>query len=286
MLLAVSTYSYTKAIKAGNITWTDIPALAKKAGFDGVDFSSAPEMWPYLDTMKKQLADLGLTACHYSTGLDLLAPDAKERIDNVKRELDRAKELGVPVFRHDVSSGFPKDYSGPRSYDAALPILAEGCKEITEYAKTLGIKTCTENHGHFSQDSERVEKLICTVNDENFGALVDFGNFMCADEDPLSAVARMSQYAFHAHAKDFHYKKATERRPEAGWFDTRRGDHIRGAIIGHGVVPVFECIKLMDKAGYNGYLSLEFEGMEEPVYACELGYAQLKKYLTELEIYG
>jgi hypothetical protein len=41
-----------------------------------------------------------------------------------------------------------------------------------------------ENHGFFCQDSERVEKLITQVGKENFGALVDIGNFLCVDESP------------------------------------------------------------------------------------------------------
>lgn len=54
---------------------------------------------------------------------------------------------------------------------------------MTEYAEQKGVKTCIENHGFFAQDAERVEKLINAVGHPNFGALVDIGNFACADED-------------------------------------------------------------------------------------------------------
>ena len=38
------------------------------------------------------------------------------------------------------------------------------------------------------------------------GALVDIGNFMCADEDPWKSVAKMMPYAYHVHVKDFFLK--------------------------------------------------------------------------------
>ena len=61
----------------------------------------------------------------------------------------------------------------------------------------------TENHGFFSQDSCRVEKLYTAVNHPNFGLLCDIGNFVCADEDPAKAVARVAPYTRYVHAKDF-----------------------------------------------------------------------------------
>ena len=60
-----------------------------------------------------------------------------------------------------------------------------------------------ENHGFYVQDSERVEKLYAAVDNKNFGLLTDMGNFLCADEDPASAFARVAPYAYYVHAKDF-----------------------------------------------------------------------------------
>ena len=100
------------------------------------------------------------------------------------------------MLRHDVAYGFGSHMKHSRGYDNALPIIAEGCREVTKYAEQKGIKTMTENHGYFSQDAARVEKLINTVAHDNFGALVDIGNFMCADEDPTISTAN---YRFSIH---------------------------------------------------------------------------------------
>jgi sugar phosphate isomerase/epimerase len=136
-----------------------------------------------------------------------------------------------------------------------------------------------ENHGFFCQDSERVEMLVNGVNHENFGLLIDMGNFLCADEDPAKAAGRLAPYAFHVHAKDFHTKPGTGPNPGRGWFQSRGGNYLRGSIIGHGDVPVVQCINIIRKSGYSGNISIEFEGMEDPLTGISVGFENLKAYL-------
>ena len=64
--------------------------------------------------------------------------------------------------------------------------------------------------------------------------------------------------------------------PPGGWFATPTEICLRGAIAGHGVLDLPAQIKLLKKAGYNGYLSLEFEGVEEPTRGIMLGVDYLK----------
>jgi len=130
------------------------------------------------------------------------------------------------------------------------------------------------------QDSERCEQLTQAVGHDNFGALVDMGNFLCADDDPVSAVTRMAPYAFHCHAKDFHVKPADAADPGKGWFRSRGGAYLRGAIVGHGNVDVPGCIAALTAAGYDGWLSIEFEGMEDNLKALEIGLENLRRYVT------
>jgi sugar phosphate isomerase/epimerase len=182
-------------------------------------------------------------------------------------------------MRHDATQGFKPGYRGPKGFQDALPILIKGCRAVTEFAAELGIKTMVENHGFFCQDSERVELLVNGVNHENYGVLVDIGNFLCADEDPVKAVGRLAPYAFHVHAKDFHTKSGISPNPGLGWFNSRGGNYLRGSIIGHGDVPVEQCIKILKKAGYNGNISIEFEGMEDPLLGIAVGIENLKAFL-------
>ena len=188
--------------------------------------------------------------------------------------------MGSKTLRHDATWGIDTKKERYKSFDAVLPQLIEGCGEITAYAKKLGIRTMVENHGFFAQDSRRVEKLISGVDDENFGALIDMGNFLCADEDPCEAVGRLAPYAFHVHAKDFHVKRGMEPEPGRGWFRSRGGNFLRGSIIGHGNVPVLQCLGILKRSGYDGTLSIEFEGMEDNITALEIGLENLRRYVN------
>ena len=149
-------------------------------------------------------------------------------------------------------------------------------------AADCGLRTMVENHGYFCQDSDRLEQLVSAVKHPNFGALVDMGNFLCADDDPVRAVGRLAAAAFHVHAKDFHIKSGQWPNPGTGWFQSRGGNYLRGAIIGHGDVPVPQCLRILQRAGYAGAVSIEFEGMEEPLTGIAIGLENLRRFVAAL----
>lgn len=290
MKTGVSSYSFSRLMNDGSMTLLEVINKAKEMGFDVIEFSGLklPEgekLETFAVKVKEECAKIGIEMGNYTIGADFINGsngDLDAEIERVKGEVRIANILGSKGMRHDATSGFKPGHVGPKGFDAALPRLVEGCRAITEYAETFGIRTMVENHGFFAQDSERVEKLANQVNHENFGLLVDVGNFACVDEDPAKAVGRVAPYAFHVHVKDFHMKPGTEIDPGDGWFNTRAGNYIRGSIIGHGEVPVFQCLKIVKKAGYDGTVSIEFEGMEEPLKGIAAGLVNLKKYIALL----
>jgi sugar phosphate isomerase/epimerase len=201
-------------------------------------------------------------------------------VQKVKELVDIAEVLGVPFLRHDVASTARlKSYEG---YDNVVERLADACREITEYAATKNIRTTTENHGYFSQDSLRVEKLINTVAHENFGMLIDMGNFLCVDAEPTKAVSLVAPYTVFVHTKDFYVRSGSLDAPGAGYFMNRGGNYLKGTIVGHGNVPVKQCLRALKRAGYDGYVSIEFEGMEEPIEALTIGLSNLKRFISEI----
>ncbi len=290
MQIGVSSYSFNNAVKNASMDFLDIPFKAKEIGFDVVEFSKflLPEgetPLSYAPKVREACDKAGIKIANYTIGADFLTGsngDWEKEATRLKDELKVAQILGAPGMRHDTTSGFGDDVKRARSFDDALPTLIKGCRTVTEYAASLGIKTMIENHGFFAQDSARVEKIVSGVNHPNFGVLVDVGNFLCADEDPGKAVGLLMPYAFHVHAKDFHIKSGMMPDPGKGWIFTRGGNYIRGSIIGHGDVPIMQCLKIMKKVGYNGVLSIEFEGLEEPVKAISLGFKNLTKYVSEI----
>lgn len=286
MQFSVSLYSFFSAIRNGELTPLQCVAKAKELGFDAieaVDFVLAgkPEEMPDKARELKAEADKqGLAISSLAATADLLngldnSGDVEKEIARVKSMVDIAGILGAPRMRHDITFG---QKGNPRSYAALVPQLAESVREITEYAATKGIMTMTENHGFFSQDSERVELLYNTVNHPNFGLLCDIGNFVCADENPATAVARVAPYTRYVHAKDFIIKPYNEPNPGEGSFQSRAGNYLRGTIIGHGNVPVQQCLHILKAAGYDDTIAIEFEGMEPAVTAIRVGLDNLKRY--------
>ena len=138
-------------------------------------------------------------------------------------------------------------------------------------------KDMTERYGMMVETQLKevfVEKLLQTVDHPAFGLTIDMGNFMCVNADPVAAVRQLLPYAIHAHVKDFHIRPK-KTMPPSGWFATPTPIALRGAIVGHGAIDIPAQLKLLKRAKYAGWLSLEFEGMEDP----ELGVREGLKFL-------
>ncbi|MBQ3140721.1 MAG: sugar phosphate isomerase/epimerase [Clostridia bacterium] len=288
MKVAASSYSFSRAVADGRLTQFGTIAKAKEMGLDGIEFSGlepteGETRIDYAKRVREECERLGMPMVNFCTGADFLRAESVEaEIERIKGEVDIAAILGVPSMRHDATFAFKEGTRKWQGFDQILPILADACRQVTEYAASKGIRTCIENHGQLVQESRRVEKLINAVAHENFGQLIDIGNFTCVDEDCTVAVGRNAPYAVHVHAKDFHVKSGQYGNPGRGFFyTTRSGNHLRGAIIGHGDVPVRQCISILKANGYDGYVSIEFEGMEDPYDAIPIGMENLRRYIAE-----
>ena len=262
MKLGVSSYSYAGYINAGKMTQADCVEKAAEMGFDAVEFidltpHDGSSLEKYAETIRKRADAAGIEISTYTVGACLIKNTPEEtaaELERVKRQIDVAAILGVTKMRHDAYFSQTKY----RSFDLSLPELAENCRALTEYAKSVGVRTMVENHGFVCQDSDRLERLFNAVNHENFGLLVDMGNFLCVDEDPAVAVSRLASYAIHVHLKDF--KIYPHSLGESGGILTRGCNTIKGTAVGDGDVPIKQCIDVLKRVGYNDVFSIEFEG--------------------------
>lgn len=285
MKIGVSLYSFHGYANPSSLGVKGCIEKAKEIGCEGFDiievsgFETQEQVLAYAKDIGEYANSIGMQPVCYCIGSDFLNKPLEEEIERVKRHVDIAVAYGCKCIRHDATVGYPSDVKVGRSFDAVLPILTNAYRAVTEYAATLGIKTCIENHGFFAQDPERIEKLVNAVGNPNFGALVDIGNFACADVDHGYAVGITAPYAIHAHAKDFHKKSGNGDNPGEGFFQTRAGNYLRGSIIGHGDVPVRQCVAALKRAGYDGFLMIEFEGMEDPIRGITVGYNNLKRII-------
>lgn len=285
MRFALSSYSLSSLMKNGEATEKELIEITRELGFDGIEFAEihpaeGVDKLSYASELKAECERVGLAVTQYSVGADLLYGSdgsLEKEIERLKGEVDVAKALGASGMRHDATGGFRGEEKSYKGFFEALPRIIEGYSAVTEYAEKKGIKTMIENHGFFCQDSERVEKIVTGVANKNFGVQLDIGNFLCADENPITACSRLAPYISYVHAKDFHIKSGNALPPCDGFFKTRGGNYLRGAVLGHGDVPVLQCLSIVKNAGYDGFVTLEFEGVEDAKAACRWGLNTLKR---------
>ena len=282
MKISVSSYSFASLVNSNKLDIFGVMDEAVRMGFEGLELDDSddvmnPEAFARIREYSKAA---GLPVIGLDIGADFTKNDLKsldEEVERVKKILEMATILEVPRMRHDVCYG--NFNSEDITFEEALKVMAEGCFRVADYAKTLGIKTMFENHGFYMQDDLRVKKLMDAVDHDNFGLLIDVGNFMCTDTDPVEATRNLAPYVSHVHAKDFHFKNSCEPFPGDGWFETSNGNFLRGAIIGHGDARTHESIKILKDSGYDGYVTLEFEGIEDNIKGISLGLDNLRKYI-------
>ncbi len=284
MLFAVSAWSYHTT----DLNLFQMADEAKKAGFDAIEVLDLPcEEAQAIDFAKRFRAhcdEIGLgivSAANFADFVNGSNGDLDKEISRVCRKVDVAQALGISMMRHDAAWGAPQDQPDA-SFEDMLPRIIKGCRAVTEYAAARGIRTMTENHGQFAQGGDRMKRLIEGVGHPNYGMLVDIGNFLSVDDPTVESVRNMMPYAFHVHCKDMHVLPSTAADPGEGFFRSRAGAYLRGAIIGHGNVDVKGCLREVKNAGYDGALVLEFEGMEDTMTALRIGLANMQRYWNEI----
>ncbi len=292
MNIGVSSYSLSGYMAGNQKSIFEAIDKASELGFDSMEFIDvyAPEGKDAVEQAKEIGAyckEKGLPISAYAVSADLLRDPEYFTRELIQKDLKIAHALGATLFRHDVTRGYPPEKTYARGFEQnCMPVVVPAIKKVTEAAKELGIKTMSENHGFYYQDIDSIERLINAVNDENYGLLFDMGNFFCGDDDPAAAAGRLAPYTFHIHAKDFFRRSRDRVSPGEGWFRARNGEYLRGTIVGHGDVPVGTCLWLMKENGYNGAVSIEFEGCEDNLYALRVGLANMRRFAETAEKKG
>lgn len=285
MKLGISTYSLYGALQRGEMTIQDVIVFIASLGAEhaeivplGFNLTENPEL---IEEIKKQAQKSGIELSNYAVGANFSGLDDEQfeqEIARLKREVDIAAALGVKKMRHDVASSQNLSIS---NFLMELPRLAKACQIIADYAAPYGITTSVENHGYYIQDSDRVQALIEVVDRPNFKTTLDIGNFLCVDENPYAAVLNNIGLASMVHIKDFYYRPATD-NPGEGWFKSKSGNWLRGAIVGHGDIAIPQVLGLVKDSGYDDFISIEFEGLEDCRLGTRLGFEFVKRVWNEL----
>ncbi|MCT1774963.1 sugar phosphate isomerase/epimerase [Brachybacterium sp. p3-SID957] len=289
-----SSYSFHSKLTAGEMTlpevidWVaasegehlELASLSEQAEAPVPSIASDPA---YVDEIREKAASAGVTLSNLAVSADFTSGDEAEvarQVARVKQYVDLAERLGIERMRHDVAGHAGLSGDDTPLFEQALPSIAAASKEIARYAAAKGITTSLENHGFFVQSADRVRRIIHAVDEPNFRTTLDVGNFVCVDEQPEVSVAQNLPYAMVVHVKDFYIRPA-EHAPGEGWFRSRGGKHLRGAVVGNGDIDLRAVARAIKESDFSGYAAIEFEGWEDCLIGCSRGIAGAKRLLAE-----
>ncbi|MGE7842431.1 sugar phosphate isomerase/epimerase family protein [Lysinibacillus sp. NPDC093712] len=292
MKIGLSTYSMVKKMRQGEMNVLDVLQWVADNGGQHVEL--VPYEFTVVDNyelatqIKEKAAELGLALSAYSLPANFIQ-DTEEaflvEVERLKKHVDVVHHMGINIMRHDVTLfTLPKEQTTIHYYNEHFEAMVRGCQLIADYAKQFNITTTIENHGFNVQTSDRVQQLVHAVNKDNFKTTLDIGNFLCIDEEPLIGVMKNIPYAATVHFKDFYIRPYYENPGEGEWYRTVHNNYIRGAIVGHGDINIREIIKLVKGSGYDGYITVEFEGMEDCQVGSKIGMDNVRRLWDECKL--
>lgn len=263
--LAVASYSYWH-FRDPKVTIETVIDKAAALGVEGVDVLHqqmdledreplVPAHRAYFQKLKRHAFRAGIDLVAFSIHQNFVKQDPAERqkeVDHTLKCIEIAYELGIPCIR--LNSGrwgtIKKfdDLMAARGIEPVIPGVQEDegfkwCIESIEKclpkAAECGVLLALENHWGLSRTPEGLLRLLNAIESPWLGALVDTGNFLEEPYDKLEAVANRAVYV---QAKTYY---------GGGEWYTLKLDYKRIA-------------KIFRKAGYTGYVGIEFEGKENP----------------------
>lgn len=272
--IGVSTYSFFKFDGSQHMPIDQCIDEAARMGFDGVEIlhvQMKEESNGYLQRLKQRAFVNGLDLCGFSTHQGFVSPEVEVRKKNVEKTLHQieiAYKLGIPTMRINtgrwgttksfdqlmVNKGIEpqlEGYTDDQAFDWVISSLEQCIAKAEECGVTLGL----ENHWGLGRTAEGVLRIINAIDSPWLQATLDTGNFLENSYEQLSA---MASKAVLVQAKTYY---------GGGTWYTLDLDYDRIA-------------KILKKANYGGYVSLEFEGKESYKTAVPKSLAMLRRALS------
>lgn len=253
--LAISSYSYWhfKPTKVPIETVIDRAAALGVQGVDILHRQMESEDPAYLQRLKRHAFTGGIDLICLSIHQDFVDPNPVERqkaVAHTLRCIELAYQMGIPCIR--INSGRWNtiasfdDLMKARGVEPVLPGYTEDdgfrwCIECIEQclvkAAERGVILALENHWGLTRTPEGLLRILNAVKNPWLGGLMDTGNFL---EDPYPKLARIAPHTVFVQAKTYF--------GGGEWYTLN---------LDYGKIA-----RILEEAGYQGYVSLEFEGKE------------------------
>lgn len=208
--------------------------------------------------VKRRAFLLGLDLMGYSTHQGFLSPDPERRRQQVRHTIDcleQAYQLGIPTMRVNSgtwgTSGSFNELMANRGEEEpiegfteedAFGWVIEAYQELAEEAGKRGVTMGLENHWGLGRTAEGVLRVVKAVDSPWLKVTMDTGNFL---ENPYEQLEKLAGETVLVQAKTYF--------GEGVWYTLDLDyDRIAG---------------ILREADFRGYVSLEFEGREDPLSA-------------------
>jgi sugar phosphate isomerase/epimerase len=243
--------------------------FVRELGVDAVELMDGFIADDQVPAVQQALAQCGCAHVCYDVGGDFITPDRAVRraaVEEVVAALGRGAALGAR--RALVVPGTLKEGISPA---VARNWVVEGLKACLPEAARLGIELTIEDHSSQAAVYGRCEHLeyICD-RVGRLGVTYDVGNFLLGGEDPVAAAERLGPRIVHGHYKDWHRVPAAAEPPPRTVAGVD-GQRYTGAVLGEGIVDLAGATAALRRVGYDGFVSVEYEGVGDPLAAARRG---------------
>ncbi len=258
MQIALCHYSFHRRWKDEAWTAERLADEVKALGVPAVDFHARLLGSP-ADASARVRAALqrtGLVLSGLSLGNNFNAEKPEEfraQVDTVKTWIGVAAELKAPVSR--IFGGhLPAEKRADAAAKAAgRQRILDGLAEVVREAERLDVVLALENHGGLPCTGEEQVEVLRAINSPNLRATIDVGNYMQGNQEGHVGTTLAAAYAAYVHFKDFK-KVADAAQPN--------GHRLEACVVGEGDVDHRRCLAALRAAGYDGYVAIEYEGVE------------------------
>lgn len=282
------------------IAWTndDMPDLGKEntfeqcvsemalAGFTGSEVGNKYPKDP--EVLKKALELRGVEICNQWFSSFLITKPFEEVEKEFRAQLTFLKAMGAKVIgaseqSHSVQGQMDTPVFGHKyeMNDEEWDIFCTGMNKLGKIAKEeYGIALTFHHHmGTVVQSLAEVDRMMENTDPEYVSLLFDTGHFTYCGEDPLEVVKKYVHRIKHVHLKDIRPEVVEQVKKENMSFlaGVRAGAF---TIPGDGCINYDPIFKVLEDAGYEGYMVVEAE--QDPAKANPLEYAiRTRKFIAE-----
>ena len=282
------------------IAWTndDMPDLGKEntfeqcvsemalAGFTGSEVGNKYPKDP--EVLKKALELRGVEICNQWFSSFLITKPFEEVEKEFRAQLTFLKAMGAKVIgaseqSHSVQGQMDTPIFGHKyeMNDEEWDTFCTGMNKLGKIAKEeYGIALTFHHHmGTVVQSLAEVDRMMENTDPEYVSLLFDTGHFTYCGEDPLEVVKKYVHRIKHVHLKDIRPEVVEQVKKENMSFlaGVRAGAF---TIPGDGCINYDPIFKVLEDAGYEGYMVVEAE--QDPAKANPFEYAKMgREYITK-----